>query len=279
MKTTTDNMSMGEAIDRLSDQNQPKRNDLASVNDSARASWDLNTSFGQAANLAAVGWQERADELWKFAQALAPCTDTGIVDRFDVSGGSVDVGRYLSGEPECMLDQVITPLSAIKIMVNISASSSVDARYLFNRGIALAAIIHSLQSSGRSISLTVGESVVSSNGTGDIHNTLIELQAFGEYINPGRLAFWIAHPAALRRCIFRYNEQQSDEIRSSIGFRDGNGYGRPRNLSPEPSTQTTILLPHLEYDNQSLYQSPEMALKHLVGEFKKQGVPIELPSE
>jgi hypothetical protein len=277
MQVTTDQLSLSEAVNRLSDKERPRRDDLASHNNASSESWDLNTSFSEASDLALVGWQEKAEELWRYVKALAPKTDTGIAERFDVSGGAVDVGRFLSGEPECMLTQTVTPLSAVKIMVNISASAGIDARLLFNRGIALAAIIHSLQSSGRSVSLSVGESVQSSSYTQDIHNTVIELQRFGEYINPGRLAFWVAHPAALRRCIFRYNEQQDGEILRRMGFYDdGGGYGQPRDFDPSIVPQEAVALPHLEYSNRYRYETPERAIEHLVEEFNKQGIPINL---
>jgi hypothetical protein len=103
------------------------------------------------------------------------------------------------------------------------------------------------------------------------------MQDFGEYINPGRLAFWAAHPAALRRCIFRYNEQQDPEIRDRLGFKDGWGYGSPRDIEIGKLPQGTVYIPFAETEElRRHYASPRLALKRVVEEFKAKGVPIEI---
>jgi hypothetical protein len=274
MNTSYDKQTLAQAIDRLSDAKKPQRDDLASTSDSASVSWDLNTGFNLARQLASEGWEEKSADLWKQVHALAVRVEVGVQEVYDVSGGSVDIGRFMSGEPECMMTQTLTPLSAVSVLMNICASASADAEHLYNRGIAVAAVIHALQSSGRGVSLRVCESVWS---WGSRHITEITLQEFGEYIHSGRLAFWTAHPAALRRCIFRYNEQQSDEIRREHGFRSGYGYGRPEDLGADEIPKGTVYIPfpttsmlHREYSD------PASALKAVVAEFQKRGVPIEV---
>lgn len=275
MIVTNDVQSLETALDRLSDAHAPKRRDLSSINEEPKSSWDLNTDFKMARNMAAEGWRDKADELWKQVQALALKVDPGVQESFDVSGEAVDVGRYLSNEPECMFAQQITPLSTVSIVLNIAASCSASATCLYNRGIAMAAVIHALQSSGRGVSLKVVEAV--ENYEGSIHTTEITLQDFGDYINPGRLAFWVAHPAALRRCIFRYNEQQSDELRERFGFYARSGYGTPTGFPKERLPEGSIYFPHITTDElHRKYGSPEAALATVVEEFKKKGVPIEI---
>lgn len=274
MKPSVDRMTLSQAVDRLTESNKPARTDLASERNKASATWDLNTEFSAARDLAEIGWIEKADELWQHISAVAPQVELGITSRYDVSGDSVDVGRYLSNEPECMLAQSVSPQAVVSVLVNISASAGIDARHLFNRGIALAAIIHSLQSAGRGVSLTVGESVHSDGH--ERHETFIEIQRFGDYINPARLAFWVAHPAALRRCIFRYNEQQDGDVRTRFGFSWGNGYGMPANFVSDDLSKDTIVIPYLRREDSDDYSSPEKAMRVLVGLFKRHGFPIEV---
>ncbi|RMG44551.1 MAG: hypothetical protein D6719_01575 [Candidatus Dadabacteria bacterium] len=269
-----DNMSLPEAIERLSDSKKPGTRDLESELNEPSEDWDLNTPFSEARELARVGWIEKGRELWKYISALAPRIDAGVTQGYDVSGDAVDVGRYLSGEPENMLTQRIEPLSAVQVVVNISASAWTDARRMFNRGIALAAIIHALQSSGRGVSLVVA--VSASNRLGSNHETLIELQRFGDYINPAQLAFWVAHPAALRRCVFRYNEQQDYKIRNWFGFRAGYGYGMPDEIDTKNLEPGTVYIPHINREAEAASETPEEALKYLVKLFKKAGVPIDI---
>lgn len=273
MSISFDKQGLRDAIDRLSDAAKPDRNNLSSEKDASQ-SWDLNCGFQGARELPTKGWQEKSAELWKQIQALALKVEIGVQDSYDVSGGSVDIGRYMSGEPECMMAQTINPLSAVSVLMNISARANADAEHLYNRGIAVAAVIHALQSSGRGVSLKVGESVSSG---GDRHITEITLQEFGEYIHAGRLAFWAAHPAALRLCIFRYNEQQSDDIRANLGFYSGDGYGSPEDLRKSEIPEGTVYIPFaetrvLERD----YSDLKSALVAVVAEFKKRGVPIEV---
>jgi len=275
MIVTKDLQSLETAIDRLSDAKTPKRNDLSSVSNESSTSWDLNTPFEAAREKASSGWREKADELWKHVQALALKVDAGVSERFDVSGEAVDVGRYLSNEPECMFALQVSPLASVSILLNIGASSSANAEYLYNRGIAIAAVIHALQASGRGVSLKVCESL--SGYSDGVHITEITLQEFGEYINPGRLAFWVAHPAALRRCFFRYNEQQNRRVRERFGFYEGAGYGRPIDLPAENIPEGVVYFPSIETsDLHASYATPQKALATVVKEFKSKGVPIEI---
>jgi hypothetical protein len=276
MSTSFDKQTLSQAIDRLSDKHRPDRSDLASVNKSPSQGWDLNTGFQNARDLATRGWDAKGDELWKQVRSLALKVEVGVQEQYDVAGGSVDIGRYMSGEPECMVAPVITPLSAVAVMVNIVARADADAQCLYNRGIAVAAVIHALQSSGRGVSLRVVEAVTSGEEE-ERHITDVTLQEFGEYINPGRLAFWTAHPAALRRCIFRYNEQQSDELRRQFGFREGRGYGTPADLESKDIPEGAVYIPFPETDMlHQHYRDPRSALKQVVADFKRAGVPIEI---
>lgn len=269
-----DKQSLSEAIERLSDAERPDRDDLASVSNKPSQSWDLNTNFSQARKMAATGWQEKAGELWKQVAALAVKIDPGVRESFDVTGEAVDVGRYLGGEPECMFTQTITPMSAVSVMMNICARCDANAEYIFNRGIAVAAVIHALQGAGRGVALSVCESV---GGGGGSHETFITLQEFGEYINPARLAFWAAHPAALRRCLFRYNEQQSDEVRYQFGFQSSGGYGRPKDIDVTKLPSGTVYIPFPETGMlKRYYSTPELALKTVIKEFQARGVHIDI---
>lgn len=273
MEYSVDRQNLQQAIGRLDNSAKPDRDDLASLQ-GASMSWDLDAGFEQSREMAEAGWSEKAAALWRQVQSLALKIDNGVKDHFDVTGESVDVGRFLSGEPECMAAQIISPLAAVPVMLNISARCDADARLIFNRGIAVAAVIHALQGSGRSVSLTVCENV--SRGDSQ-HETFITMQEFGEYINPGRLAFWAAHPGALRRCIFRYNEQQSDDVRNRLSFYEGGGYGRPGDVDVKKLPPGTVYISFPETnDLENRFGSPERALVEVVKEFRAKGVPIEI---
>jgi hypothetical protein len=275
-----DEMNLSEAIDRLSDAKAPRRGDLSSLKRESAQSWDLGADFNTARKFATEGWSEMSTKLWQMIHALSLKVELGVESRYDVAGESVDIGRYMSGEPESMLTQDISPLSSVSVFLNITARCNADADQLFNRGIAVAAIIHALQSSGRGVSLTI----VSPNSEynerrGSTNDTIIQLQNFGDYINPGRLAFWAAHPAALRRCVFRYNEQQPEDVREVMGYSHREGYGYSCDFDENQIPEGAVYIPFPETSILSAnYDTPEDALKQVIKEFKKANVPIEIES-
>jgi hypothetical protein len=255
---------------------KPSRTDLASVWDSPSQSWDPDTGFAHARERAAREWEEKAAELWKQVRSLALQVEVGVQESYDVAGGSVDISRYMSGEPECLIAPVVSNLSTVAVVVNISARANASTECLYNRGIAIAAVIHALQSSGRGVSLQVVE-VVKADYSDNRHITDITLQEFGDYINPGRLAFWTTHPAALRRCMFRYKEQQSSELRGEFGFASGGAYGEPTDLKSTDCPQGAVYIPFPETsDLHRHYQNPASALNQVVAEFKSRGVPVDI---
>ena len=274
----TDAMTLNQAVERLSPRNRPHRRDLSSEIDKAQPSWDLNAGFGEACRLAREGWQQKAAELWRNVQALALETEYGIRAAYDVSGDSVDIGRFLEGEPECMLSHEATTRNTVQVLVNISARCNAPAELLFNRGIAIAAVIHALQGAGRNVSLMVTDTVMPSNDpwSNDLHETIVEVGTAGEYLNPARIAFWLAHPAALRRCMFRFNEQQDSDVREKFGFFHGSGYGRPTDNVQAHTAEDVVYIPFPETSTLYSYTDAKSALGRVIERFKEKGIPISV---
>ena len=272
-RVSTDHMNLSEAIERLDSRRRPRRDDLASERNENDESWDLNTDYALAAKFAEFGWQEKADTLDNYMARIERLVDGGWSTHWDVSGECVDVGRYLAGEPECMLNFNLPRIRSVELYANISARCSADAPRLFNRGIAIASAVYALQSSGVAVSLKVGEWV--DNRSNSLHETSIEINNFAQYIDPARLAFWLAHPAALRRCIFRYNEQQPKKIRDELGFHSGGGYGRPRDSGAEKlKADGVVYFPFPETDDLGKYQTPEKAFGTIKKLLKNQGIDL-----
>ena len=266
-------MNFTEAIERLECPQRPARCDLSSENNSSKISWDLNTGFGHAHILAKDGWAKKSDEIQRYFSEVQRLVANKVTTSLDVAGEAVDIGAYLDGEPECMLTYNAPEVQSFKIVVNISARASADAKLLLNRGIAVASLVYALQSNAIGVSLHVGEWTSTQNRQGDVHETLIEINSFLEYIDPGRPAFWLAHPAALRRCIFRYQEQQDDNIRYKFGFKDGGGYGYPTDPKLEAYNQErTIYIPFPETEALEHYRTPDKAFEAVWAIAAQQGI-------
>ncbi|MCO6429982.1 MAG: hypothetical protein J5J00_03910 [Deltaproteobacteria bacterium] len=273
MITSKDHMTFGEALRRLEDDRRPTTRDLSSESNSRSMHWDLNTGFGEAVSLAKWGWPEKREDIQRYFGEVQRLVDQQVRMRLDVAGEAVDVGAFLEGEPECMLSYQAPEMRSLKVIVNLSARFDSDARTLLNRGIAVASLVYALQSSGVGVSLAVGEWV--HDGRRSIHETIVEVNQYSEYIDPGRLAFWIAHPAALRRCIFRYQEQRSPEVRERFGFQEGGGYGKP--VDPDTSRfkeEGTVFIPYPDPNALELYETPEKAFDTVRKIAAKQGVHL-----
>lgn len=271
---TEDRMTLREAVERLQPDHQPE-GALSSLKEHSTQEWDLNTTFERATKLAEFGWEEKAGELDNYMSTITRLTDGGWSTEWDVAGECVDIGAYLDGEPECMLNFNVPTIRCVNLLVNICARGSADAQFLFNRGVAIASAVYALQASGVSVSLQVGEWVTGSESEQTTHHTSIEINQFNQYIDPARLAFWLAHPAALRRCIFRYNEQQSEEIRERYGFYPSSGYGSPADGDqPKLNQDGIIYIPFPETSDLELYQTPEIAFQNIQALLAKQGIDL-----
>ena len=272
-----DHMDLDEALSRLQPRRRPRRDDLASENNETSNRWDLNTNFDQARELAEVGWEEKAGELDNYMNTISQLVEGGWSTHWDVAGECVDVGAFLEGEPECMLNFNLPKVKTVKMVVNLSARCSADAPRLLNRGIAVASAVYALQASGVAVSLQGAEWVSGEgrNGVRGLHETMIELNRFGQYIDPARLAFWLGHPATLRRCIFRFNEQQSPAIREQFGFETHGGYGRPEDIDQQTLNERGyVYLPFPETDDLDRYETPKRAFEEVQRILAGQGINL-----
>lgn len=270
------NLTMDQALQRLESSAKPHRTDLASVRNEPSERWDLNTSFPKAVSLARDGWLAHIPETSAYLEEVTSLVHSHGLPTLDVTGESIDMGRYLDGEPECMWTHTYESPQMVRIVCSVSARGDADARLLANRGIAVAAAVYALQCSGVGVTLVAGEWISGDEGN-SLFETTVEVNSLGEYIDPGKLAFWIAHPAALRRCFFRYQEQMPERIRDMFRLRSGDSYGSPVDPPKDcDALRGAVYLPFPDSDSLSKYKTKESALSHIRDLLKKQGISIAL---
>lgn len=207
-----------------------KEERLHSISNSPEESWDLNTGWDKAVEMSGSGWEDGAQRM---EQVLATIEDlmpqaeiegeaAGLEYRFDESGEEVDVGAYLAGDERPWLDPKLDATKPIiRIGVNISASCAVSADTMMARGCMIAAVCRYLERLDYGTQIYVFEH--GSGGFGGAsdkcHTGCLFLKDSTEYLDPKKLAFWLAHPAVLRRLFFRVIEWSD--------FNLGSGYGTP----------------------------------------------------
>ncbi|GCB47498.1 hypothetical protein [Streptomyces sp. NL15-2K] len=129
---------------------------------------------------------------------------TALVPAWDVTGSEVDVGVYLSGVPECMVDSVPQRISArgrvVTFLIPTGYVNTTPHSAVHNRGVALAALCSSIIASGHSVEIWSGDcSYVSRT---DRFVSVARVISAAEPLDIGRLMFVMAHPAMLRRLCF-----------------------------------------------------------------------------
>jgi len=200
-------------------------------------------NFEHALQLAREGWPEGLVEFDDKMREVAPHVEAAgrepAID-FDRAGYAPNVAMFCAGDPACMYTQGesyqgTTPI--VRVLLNITVSGMIPASILANRGAALAAVIEYMESAGFSVEVTLyqgaeAEGWRKKGGTNQrvrvLHEHFIPVKRAGEFIEPDRFAFMLAHPSVLRRFIFRL-----DEMCAESGPHMRNGYGTPTDADPE----------------------------------------------
>lgn len=179
--------------------------------------WDLGRvdfigtkSMDEAQGLARDGWAEvRPAVMSQLAQLDAevrPMVDLALDPVFDVSGGAVDIDRFLTGDPECMIESTLQPTTkhgrVVKVLVGSMASCGVPKEQLVERGTVLLAMAEILRMAGLSMELWAECRMSSGNGGKNSVSQLVQILAAGSPIDIDDMMFPLAHPSMLRRMFF-----------------------------------------------------------------------------
>lgn len=210
-----------------------------------RNPWDGTNTFTEALDLANNGWPEGTNKVLamraKIDHIIKDLTNArSAAYVYDISGEFVDVGRYLTGEPECFVKEdgygnINKPI--VKIIVNVGASSSMSCETLIARGVSVVAAIDILEALGRRVEAWIGKNTRCGNIR---HELLVNVKHANQPLDIDRLTFAAAHPACLRRLCFSILEQNkmntsnchSQEIKDDDAIVTDHLY-RPYNLSTE----------------------------------------------
>lgn len=227
--------SVSEMIDAMQHApEQQEQSDLraASLRTDERQ-WSGTRTMDEALELARYGWEDGRQHLRQAVGRIALDQLVGrrpiVESQLDFAGDEVDIGAYLHGEPEHMVDYQVrqdTHGKQAMMYVNASMESNVSSKRIMQRGGALYAAIEALRTEGYSLGLTMVEST-QNNSFSHYAEYQIPVVRPGEYLDIDTAAFCLAHPAFLRRGVFALNEHESNDLRYSMGFMAGQGYGEP----------------------------------------------------
>jgi hypothetical protein len=210
------------------------------------------TSADYVRDLAANGWDKESAEVMRLAESAvktieAELPQLGFTQEFGHAGAVVDIDRYLTGEPECMIDyplvEIVRAGRIITLCASVSASSGVNEISLKRRGIVVTALALALSELG--YGLEVWADMTANNGGHDPKIAVRTLvKSAGDEIDAARLMYALAHPTMLRVWAMGAMWLANDKKRAALSVEYKGGYGSPHNPI-EDLPDGTIYLPCL----------------------------------
>lgn len=182
----------------------------AKIRNDSRYDWTGKTDWTGALKMARMGWTEQLESTLELAQSAVETADREhMMDSFnqpvwDVTGSQVDIGAFLAGTPECMIDYPLTETSKVGRVITLCASvcysGSIGSETINRRGRVIVALALALSRLGHNVELWAD--ISSENIKGEtLHMRILVKGADGE-LDAARIMFAYAHPAMLRRVGF-----------------------------------------------------------------------------
>lgn len=193
-------------------------------------------SWEEAVRLAVDGWSVPLLDTHVSVAALRERAGLGdavttLEPAWDVTGSEVDIGAYLAGVPECMVDAVPRRTSRrgriVTFLVPACYASKTPHDLVVNRGIALATLCSAIMAAGHSVEIWSGFVGMVDD---DRFHTVARVVSAGEPLDLGRLIFAVAHPLMLRRLWFAVWDAQHPDL---AGWVRDEKYGFPSHCLPE----------------------------------------------
>ena len=219
-------------------------------------------TFQDAMNLARYGWAEGVSKIQQFEKLDLPTHETfmqnyDIQTEYSVAGGSVNIGRYLSGMPDCMRHMRTSnhhalPSRVQKIMIIGNSSCYASADEILKHGYKIYQIIEALEMANIQTDITLAYSAKNYN-TEQIsdycfYETYIKIKKAEDVLYPEKILFCVAHPAMFRRLVLSEKERNSFAIRMTYKFYETGGYGvyDPDWRPPIDMIKDSLLIPSAE---------------------------------
>lgn len=203
---------------------------------------------GTAFAMARDGWDAHLDETLDLARETVETVEAetelmAFTPQWDVTGAMVDVGEYLAGVPECMIEIPPAPTTKYGRVVTMCASASyscgVNAERLIERGKVITALAIELSRLGISLELYAD---MSASADGQYRSRIL-VKGANDILDPAKILFAFAHPGLLRVLSLTAMHGMSPGDRKRMHV--GGGYGCPT-PPKEDLPEGTIYLPEVK---------------------------------
>lgn len=171
---------------------------------------------------------------------------------YATAGAEVDMGRFLSGEPECMVESEPIVISrhgrAVRIAVPVCYSSNVGKDEILARGAAVMALVGVLRRCQHPLEVWATINIHTTNGENGRLSYMIKVQSADQPVDMGRLMYALAHPSMLRQLGFAAEDGEDETTRKQFGIGYGSYGTAPFGIAESDFTdqvENTIILPAL----------------------------------
>lgn len=170
--------------------------------------WAGTATFAEALKLAREGWTESRGLVDNLTAPLVSQIRDAIVPAVEYAphfaGGAVNMGRYLAGDPRCMMQARMTERPASRRVTRILTSFTTESRVtpdaIIRRGVAVVALTELLGMANRAVEIYVERTF--DNLQGQVETQLIQVKQANEPMDVNAVMFAMAHPSMLRRLGF-----------------------------------------------------------------------------
>lgn len=182
--------------------------------------WTGGLDWEQSKKMAQTGWVEGMKKIERYRVEILPMVAQKILRPFPINsmvGYCVDVGAYLSNQPECFINREYHernfPGRILKIVCSVSFSASITPETIIQRGAMVCALIDAIEYAGHRTEVianfaSTNDRFIKTNK--DKYNSWFEvsvvLKKSHQPLELTDLAFCLAHPAMLRRIMFSVAE-------------------------------------------------------------------------
>lgn len=234
--------------------------------------WDLGLGYEGACRLAKEGWSEGAAMLDAKLGAVIPSGGRSSRWGYSQTGGSVNIGRYLTGHPKNMRSRTKRQAGSAPVyhlVINTVCSALITATQMVNYGVALVGLIDRLENTGKRVHLDVV--MVTKTYCSEAPDTRLSVgwnvKRSSEQLDLAAVAFALAHPAAFRRLGFAMMERSPKECES-----DGYGMCIDAHWSDVPDADDgTMVIDGIQH-SPSRCNSPQDALRLVIEQLNKAAV-------
>ena len=165
---------------------------------------DTRDDYRDAFKMAREGWDYHLETALALTdqviETLKDETRDDFRPRWDFTGSQVDIGAYLTGEPECMIDYPPTEITkagrVITLCVALSVSSSMSSDEMVRRGVMVTALAEMLSQRGLNTEIWVD---ISYDGNARYsHSQRVLIKGTNDVIDNSRILYAFANPSMFR---------------------------------------------------------------------------------